>query len=270
MSWGGFKLGGKTAKELNLIMGYDSERPVAPGTRDYLMEIPGKPGAWDFGADREALSFNLVCGVFQKDRASLQQTIRNLASHLFDEHGKPRTMKLIFEYEPNKYYNTRYSGSLPIDRIIGYGQFTLPLTAFDPDAYSTITNDEILWGSEIITFRDDYLMGTTGGQTYDITRSQIVTVTVNGNRSLRPMFVISGRASSVTFQANGKSFSLPSFLNDTWIIDGDKWTVRKNGENALDDMEGDFIKLLSGDNDIEVSGSGMNFTLEIRFRDRYV
>jgi len=36
----------------------------------------------------------------------------------------------------------RYSGSLPIQRVIANGFFTLPLTAFDPHAYGTEKNQE--------------------------------------------------------------------------------------------------------------------------------
>ncbi len=74
----------------------------------------------------------------------------------------------------------------------------------------------------------------------------------------------------MTFQCNGKSFSLDSFSNSEIEINGENYTVTKNGVNAFMDIEGDFLELLPGQNKIEITGTGMDFTLSIPILDKFM
>ena len=134
---GGFTLGGRTASELGLELLQGTQRRILPDTRDIVLTIPGRPGAYDFGAEFGVRLFELECllhGAATSEQ--LQALIRNLASHLIGADGKPRTLKLVFDDEPNKYYNVRFAGSLPIEQIASTGRFTLPLVAYNPHAYA--------------------------------------------------------------------------------------------------------------------------------------
>lgn len=130
----GFTLGGKSAKELGIIMLRSSQRPVLPGTVDRTLAIPGRHGAWDFGADLSARQFELECALIADDIPSREATISALAAHLVDQTGRPRELDLIFDAVPDRKFRVRYSGTLPIDRLAHTGRFTLPLVAFDPFA----------------------------------------------------------------------------------------------------------------------------------------
>lgn len=143
---GGFKLGSRTAAQLGIRMLRASQRPILPGTIDRTLAVPGRSGELDFGADMGPRPFALECAMVKRDPTSLQQAVSQLAAFLHDQYGRPRTLQLIFDAQPDRYYNVRYSGNMPIDRIVGLGQFTLPLTAFDPHAYSIdgqVINDSI-------------------------------------------------------------------------------------------------------------------------------
>ncbi|WP_010278790.1 phage tail domain-containing protein [Paenibacillus senegalensis] len=129
-----FTLGGKTARQLGVVMKGSSQRPILPGTNDKTLTIPGKNGAWDFGADMGTRLFSLDLAFITKDYVTLQQAISNFAAHLVDSYGKPRKLELRFDARPGQHFIVRYSGNLPIERIAGFGQFTLPLVAFDPYA----------------------------------------------------------------------------------------------------------------------------------------
>lgn len=144
---GGFRLGGQTARQLGIRMLRASQRPILPGTVDRTLGIPGRNGVMDFGADMGARQFNLECAALKQSPAALQQVVTSLAAYLVDQYGKPRTLPLIFDYQPGRLYYVRYSGSLPVDRIVGLGQFTLPLVAFDSYAYAV--SDSLL--SDMIT-----------------------------------------------------------------------------------------------------------------------
>lgn len=133
---GGFTLGSKTASELNIELLRSTQRRILPDTRDIVLTIPGRPGAYDFGGEFGPRLIELEC-VFlgAASSAELQTLARNLATHLIDIYGKPKTLKLVFDDEPDKYYTVRYSGSLPLEHLVVTGRFTLPLVAYDPFAY---------------------------------------------------------------------------------------------------------------------------------------
>lgn len=133
---GGFTLNRVPAKQLGIQLTGDSQRPILPPTVDFMLDIPGRNGSWDFGADLGPKPFDLSCALITKNEIFLQQAVSNLAAFLVDRYGKPRMLELIFDYQPDRKYYVRYVGVLAIDRIIGLGRFTLPLVAFDPHAYA--------------------------------------------------------------------------------------------------------------------------------------
>src|SRR5690554_5423955 len=98
-----FTLGGKTAAELKVKMLEGSQIPILPPTDDRLVPIPGRPGAYDFGADLQPRPFKLECGfidaVLDSD-VKLQEAVRDFAAHLINENGQPREMTLVFDMEP--------------------------------------------------------------------------------------------------------------------------------------------------------------------------
>ncbi|MFC0271132.1 phage tail domain-containing protein [Metabacillus herbersteinensis] len=261
--------------EYNLKCELIHDHPALPGTRDYTTDIPGMHGAYDYGADMGPKPFGLPMKIINiQSNLDISMVVRKFKKAILDGYGNPKYFKLSFDYEPNKYYNARYSGSMPLDRLVNRGRFVLPVTAFDPFAYSIAANDEITWGSEVITFESDYLFGTVGGDTHTITAPKTITETVNGD-TLKPIFNINGSGTNVIVSANGKSFSLGTFSNVNWVVDGANWAVLKNGSNGLSDynknyLSGDWIELINGDNNITISGTGLNLTFEIRFRDKYM
>jgi len=173
---GGFTLGGVPAKELGIIMIGTSKRPILPPTVDRTISIPGRNGAWDFGADVGTRPFNLDCALIEQNAVALQMAIERLAALMVDRYGKPRTLELTFDTRPDRHYQVRYSGSLEIDRIIGLGRFTLPLVAFEPYAYGDerITEQTITASPTVINIRSDG----------DILTSPVIELTNNGTTTI--------------------------------------------------------------------------------------
>jgi predicted phage tail component-like protein len=264
-------LGDKTFEELNLKIHNDYQHPAAPDTRDYIVQIPGKAGAWDFGADMGVRPFSLPCTLIEKTPAARDKAIRDVTAHLFDSRGKPKTMKLIFEEEPEKWYMVRYFGNLPISRIIGIGQFTLPLTAFDPYAELIVENHEISWDSTELSYDSSVSMDHySPGINISVTEPTTIDYYVDGY-AIRPTIIIEGSASSLTVSANGRSFSLDAFTDQTYEIDGEDYTVIKGVDlNGFADFAGDFIELLPTDNTVTIDGSGIDITFSLIFRDQYL
>jgi phage-related protein len=261
-------LDGKRPEELGLKLLQEHQHPALPETRDRSVEIPGKHGAYDFGADLGVRNFELPFLVNKFEKMDLQYMIRNFAALLVDPYGKPRTFKLIFAYEPDKFYMVRYSGSVPVDRLVRMGNFVLPLTAFDPFAYFIVPSDEITMGSDI-PIMSDILWGT-GLSGFTITAPQTISIINNGNQVIRLSYLLEGSGTNVTMAANGKSFSLGTFTNTNWEIDGDGYVTKKNGVIDLTSTSGDFVELLPGTNEVTFSGSNLNLELSERMIYKYI
>jgi len=247
------------------------EHPVAQNTRDKITTIPGTVGAYDYGADLDVIPFLLPLEVRGSDRLEVQMRARQFKSILIGDDGKPKTFKLRFGYEPDKYYNVRYSGSIPIERLVFKGQFDLPLICYDGFAQSIVKNDEITWGSTVLTFASySYTYGHQGDGAKTFTSSGSTIVTVTGN-NLRPIIHVSGTGYNVSIGWDGKAMNLGSFTNATWEIDLGEFEVTKDGQNAIDIIKGDWLdmELENGETTINVSGSGLNLDLRFEFRDRY-
>ncbi|WP_379135974.1 distal tail protein Dit [Paenibacillus sp. sgz500958] len=129
-----YKIAGVRPADIGLMVMRGSDRPILPGTRDRLLVISGRHGVRDFGADLEARNFGLKCRFITRSPAALQYAADTLAQLLVDAYGRPKTVDLIFNDHKEQTFKVRYSGSLPIDRLVGMGDFTLPLVAYDPFA----------------------------------------------------------------------------------------------------------------------------------------
>ncbi|RED54800.1 phage tail domain-containing protein [Cohnella lupini] len=130
------RLDGIDNLDLNFHVLRGSAYPVLPNTVERVLSIPGKNGAWHFGSDLDVKQFDFICAINAQNAEQLQQYVSSLASFLVDIYGKPRELKLVLLSQPDREYIARYSGSSPLDRNVGYGEFTLPLIAFDPFGYS--------------------------------------------------------------------------------------------------------------------------------------
>lgn len=248
----------------------NSEEPALPAMRNISVSVPGRHGAYDFGAYFEPREFTLNVVFPRQSYADLKYQIRQFVRKFTDEYGRPKTVKLRFGDEVDKYYNVRLTESIPVERAAERGYLALGLTAFDPYAYARVSADEVVWGSEVVTFEWHYLLGMGGtGGGFKIDRSQTIPIYVDGE-ILRPVIEIDGTANGLTISANGKSFKLPNFSSTKWIIDGENYVVKRNGNEDLAALTGDFIELFHGDNVVVISGTNLNFDLTIKYRDKYL
>lgn len=258
-------------RTLGLHLLADHDNPIISGTRDYGVAIPGMNGALDYGSDLEPIQFNIPLYIPAANPMELQTMVRKVKSILLDAYGKPRTFKLTFGYETDKYYNVRVSGNVPIDRIFARsGRFVLPLICHEGHALSVARNDEVTWGNTVIPFSSEYTLGHTGDGSKSFTVEGSTIVTLTGN-NIRPILHITGSGTDVEIEWGGKSMNLGTFTDATWVFDLGEYVVLKNGALALHLITGDWITMefTKGDNLINVNGSGLDLTFRVEFRDRY-
>ncbi|UPK45772.1 phage tail domain-containing protein [Paenibacillus pabuli] len=137
-------LGGKSNIELGFLVRGTSRRPGLPDTVDRTLNIPGRNGQYNYGADIGARTFVYDCAMITKDYMALQQAVMGLASHLVDSYGKPRKLELRQRERPNQAFAVQLTGSFDPERIMGLGMFSLSLIAHDPFAYGLEQIEEVL------------------------------------------------------------------------------------------------------------------------------
>lgn len=262
----GFTLGDTTAAELGLLLRPGTQSPGLPATRDRTLTIPGRPGEYDFGADLGPRLFTLDCLLYDAETpGQLQDRIRQLASHLIDPQGRPRTLPLIFEWEPDRVYFVRYAGQLPIHRLVTAGEVTLPLSAHDPFAYDATETD---WAARI----------DPGG---------ILEIAVSGNVESPIVLTLAPveQLHAIDMGSAGPDAEVPTVTNpsisigdktiaydgvlepgDELVIDTDRFTATLAGENVLDVVTGDFPRLQPGDQIVSYEDDTSNTGADVRIR----
>src|SRR5699024_9182498 len=153
-----------------------TKEPAMPSVRNIGVTIPGRHGAYDFGGYLEPREFTLDIVFPRQSYTDLKRQIRRFNRLFVDDYGRPKTVMLRFGDEIDKYYNVRVTGSIPVDRTAERGFVTVPLTAYDPYAYSRVNANEVTWGSEVVTFEWNYLlgMGGTGGNGKRVTSPETI------------------------------------------------------------------------------------------------
>jgi phage-related protein len=248
------QLDGKTNVELNFLILRGSQYPVLPPTVDRKLFISARNGMRNFGADFGAKQFDFRCAINAANSLELHQRVSEIAAFLLDQYGKPRDIELILLAQPEWYYTVRLTGDTALNRIVGYGEFSLSLVADDPYAYLVEPNLD----SDIILDSDIRLDGEIYGF-YDLAGGLTGNIPNVGKLISRPTITITGSFTTLSISTNGKTFSFSEAMsNKTMVINGEALTVQVAGVNKLSKMSGDFIELLAGDNTVIISGTGIN------------
>jgi len=183
----------------------------------------------------------------------LQHYVRQLAAHLVDAYGRPKTMKFIFHREPDKYYMVRYSGTLSIDRILrqSVGEFTLPLTAYDPYAYANANAYDPV---------ENYYYGKVDADNNDLYYENPKTIEwkyqrhysgVNNYSAINTDFIIEISGSvinpSITNLATGENLTLPDMRNNKIKINSRTYSIEVDGKSTLKGTNGNFFSIQPGE-----------------------
>src|SRR5690606_14011735 len=130
----------------------------------------------------------------------MQRAYNRLVAFLFDPFGKPREIKIVREYEPDKFIKARVLQQMLPERLTEEGKVVLPFIAYDPYKYSNVYADEVTWGSTDIFFTNTtYTLGHTndfGNGPIHIKSPQLINVTVSG-LVVQPIIEIIGTANNL-------------------------------------------------------------------------
>lgn len=252
----------------------NSEEPALPAMRNISVSVPGRHGAYDFGAYLEPREFTLNVVFPRQSYADLKYQIRQFVRKFTDEYGRPKTVRLRFGDEVDKYYNVRLTESIPVERAAERGYLALGLTAFDPYAYASANAYD---PEEDYEYNSGYEYDT--GLMYDNPQSFRWVYPkhysgINNYSDYTTDFIIeidgSVKNPSITNLNNGIKLTLPDITNGKLTINSKDYTVIKNGVSTLLGTNGEFFRIQPGEVGFLFEGVNPNATVTYRWYHKFM
>ena len=262
------KINDRPIKEYGLFLLQGHSHP-SPQVVNKTVKVPGVAGVYHMGSEISSTPFMLPFGILEDNAIATQRKLRLFMRECFDENGNTKPLKIVYDYEPDKYYTGYVEGLIDVQRLHEYANPMINITVPDPFAYSLVSADELTWGNEVITFESYYLLGHEGtAGMIEVTENTSFNLSVDGY-AVKPIIEINGSADDLTVSVGNQSFSLPQFDGE-WEIDSSMYSALYNGQNAFGEYEGDFITLSQGTNEMKINGSNMDLSIRVKYEDRYV
>lgn len=248
---------------------FGETNPSTPEIEEKAISIPGRPGRISFGTEIGVRQFKIPLMLIEKSEFERQQRRNNFVAFLFDAYRQPRTFKLIFDYEPDKFYWVKVGSQLTPEMLYQMDQFELTLIANDPNKYFLIDADEIRMGSHI-PVRSHVRPAM---HSFSITDNQTIKLINDGSLAIRPRISISGTATKLAIGnlQTGQSFSMNNITSDKpVIVEGERYLVTEGGVDTFSKLTGKFLDLLPGENRLPVVGENMNLTISFKYKFQFM
>jgi phage-related protein len=243
--------------------------PVLPETKDYTVDIAGRDGSVDFGTVYGPRTFSLECVLMADDPTTDYQAKVAALAVIFN--AKKGDQAFIFGDRPGVRYVGRYSGTMPIEKIIFDGNVTIPIKMNNP--FPESVQD---------TSAKEYGQGLEYGQGYEysahsvqvISSSQAISIQNDGSLEVPPFIRITGKFTNLSLSDGFNNLILTDTTSSTDVYEidcnFDKFTVKKNGLNAYAKSNGVFFLLKPGTTTFISNSTNPNFKLEFIFRHKYL
>lgn len=227
-----------------------------------------------------------------EDDSSFRDKFNKMNVALFTEKEVP----IWFNDEPEMLFNGTKSTVDKVDPGVNWCISTFTIKCGDPYKYTKSDATSVMWGSEIITFQANYLLGNTGSGAVNMPikieggaywGSDIITFqhqgylmgdtgkeaqpfeiypTVEGMK-VKPKIEIVGMGRGVQIRTRSDTIDLGDFDNSTIIIDTQTFNITKNGKPMIRPMNDFYIYPSEA---LYVSGKDGDFNLTIKYSNRYL
>ncbi len=264
-------LDGKRISEFGFDADPMHEDPITPIFEHKLMHIPGRPGAWDFGSEIKERPFSFNLRIHERFHDNMQQAFNELVAFLFDEFGKPREVKVVREYEPDKFITAKVMEAMIPERLTDEGELLLPFVAVDPYKYASANEYD-----ESYQYDKEYLYDI--GLMYDNPESfkweyERHYSGINNYSSLVADFVIEiqGTVSngSITNLENNQKLTLPNISNGRLLIDGKRFAIIRNGAAILEGSNYNFFHIQPSEVGFLFEGDNPNATVTYKWLHKF-
>jgi phage-related protein len=264
---------GATTRSLsyfNLMMQGGFAKPMTPPMTPRTVPVVNRAGPVYFGTQMSERPFDLPLA-FNKSvpRKEMELSAREFIKFIIDGTGQPRALRLRFDYDNDKYYTAYYAGTMPLEQVIRYGKFTLPLIAFDPIAYLTQNVGDLAVESDLIVDCD--LSPDDEFSFAGINTETTVQINNFGGLNVRPVIEITGNFSTLTIEIGDGTLTYGEAISSqTLTLDLKKRTAKVGSTNKNSKVSGDWPELALGYNDVTIGGTDLDCSVEFIFKTQYL
>src|SRR5690606_18667513 len=165
----------------------DVVRPGAAPLSARLLEIPDRPGAYDFGTERKPYPIEARLLIKGKDREELWRKVRAVNAWLI----KKELKKLELDDEPGLYYMARVDDAIDLEEILEFGFATVKFIAPDADAYGLTKTERLdspgmVFERASVRYKDDGTQITTNYPYFKSGRFNESVLVEEGTENLLP------------------------------------------------------------------------------------
>lgn len=233
------------------------ERPFMPPIEVPSVKIPSRAGEISLLRNEVGIrEINIEVTLLADSFTDLRTKVRNLATFLIFTADQD----LIFSDEPNRKYKARFnSAKTDLEEVAYDGQGTLTFTCFDPWAYSTVENTQLIAGQQGIV--------TNGGTTRCYPRLEVTPTASCTLIKLKNLTT----GNTVTFNATWPA-------NSTLVVDMNTNRVYRKSDNVSQiiniTLDSVFWPMYAGANTIrvenqDINGVGVLDTLRVYWTERF-
>lgn len=227
-----------------------------------------------------------------ENEVSFRDKFNKMNVALFTE----KEVQIWFNDEPEMIFNGTKATIDQVESGHYWATGSLTITCGDPYKYTKSDATSVMWGSEIITFQANYLLGNTGsgavlmpiifeggaywgsdiitwqhqgylmGDTGKEAQPFEIYPTVEGLK-VKPKIEIAGMGRGVKIRTRSDTIDLGDFDNSTIVIDTQTFNITKNGKPMIRPMNDFYIYPKEP---LYVSGKDGNFKLTIKYSNRYL
>ena len=232
------------------------DRTMLPNLSRRQAYIPNKHGSYDFnGNTYQNRSISMVMSYIGSTIVNMRSVNRDIANWLSSDSYK----ELIFDDEPGVYYLARLFDSVNIDSRKRRSKSNVVFECL-PFAFSI----------------------SEGSESKEVTGADSITITYGGTIELglgspqESLFSISadGTFTTLTLVLNGITLNYTAAISsEELIIDNINATAEVDGVNKLTEVTGDtglFLRLIEGANVLAITGSDLNCTVTVTYREQYL
>ncbi|WP_375180114.1 distal tail protein Dit [Enterococcus rotai] len=201
-----------------------------------------------------------------------------------------------FNDEPEMIWNGSKSDVDTVPEGVNHVVSTFTVLLSDPYKYTRSDATSVTWGSTVITFQANYMMGNTGSGAVELpivieggaywgstmitfqNRSYLmgddgkeskpieIYPTVEGLK-VKPTIILKGTGRGVWIKTRNDTIDLGDFDNSEILIDTQKFNITKNGKPMIRPMNDFYIY---PNEPLFIQAKDSNFTLTIRYPNRYL
>lgn len=267
---GGFSFCGVSVDNKNDIYLLDVDKDATPELRYNEFIVPGRHGSSRYDDSYADRNIKVVVGIYADTVEERKAKIRNLISNWIQKEGK-----LIFADEPTLFYNAKFYNAIPIKETDVFTELTIIFKA-SPFKYELYDDARDMIIDEtydlIINSLDGVLINTSIWR--ELTAPTFKQLINNGNFETSPIIEIAGTAQKISLTFNDVAFAFNGLSNETVFIDTEKmivYTINGNKKvSRLTNFHGNFPKIKTGVNDVNITGTNFNVDIEIKYRNTYI